>query len=106
MNIYLDYLLKNFGGAHLAGAKIAAELIEKYDITDINNAYHKYADDHNEKYHNEKYHNIERAIRHYISVIGTMRDVEKVLGCKCLNNNNFTNKEFLAIVKIRAEEGK
>ena len=44
MNIYLDYLLKNFGGAHLAGAKIISELIEKYDITDINNAYHKYAE--------------------------------------------------------------
>lgn len=101
MNIYLDYLLKNFGGAHLAGSKIAAELVEKYDITDINNAYHKYADD-----HNEKYHNIERAIRHYISVIGTMRDIEKILGCKCFNNKNFTNKEFLTIVKIRAEEGK
>ena len=101
MNIYLDYLLKNFGGAHLAGAKIAAELIEKYDIADINNAYHKYADD-----HNEKYYNVERAIRHYISVIGTIRDVEKILGCKCFNNRNFTNKEFLAIVKIRAEEGK
>lgn len=101
MNIYLDYLLKNFGGAHLAGAKIAAELIEKYDIIDVNKAYHKYADD-----HNEKYHNVERAIRHYISVIGTVRNVEKILGCKCFNNKNFTNKEFLAIVKIRAEEEK
>ena len=99
MNIYLDYLLKNFGGVHLAGAKIAAELIEKYDITDINSAYHKYADD-----HNDKYHNVERNIRSYISVIETIRDVEKILGCKCFNNKHFTNKEFLAIVKIRAEE--
>lgn len=101
MNIYLDYLIKNFGGAHLKGAIFASQLIEKYDIKDIGKAYHNYAKD-----NNINWRNVERNIRHYISNAATTKDIENILKCKCFNNKNFTNQEFLTMVKIRAEENK
>lgn len=101
MNIYFDYLLENFGGAHLIGAKIISELIADYDITNLFKAYHDYAKD-----NDIKYHNVERAIRHYIQVIDSTRGIENTLKCKCFNGKNFSNKEFLATVKVRAEEYK
>lgn len=101
MNIYLDYLIKNFGGGHLKGAIYASELIENYNIRDITKAYRDYAKD-----YNINYANIERAIRHYIGTIATTKDIENILKCKCFNGRNFTNQEFLTIVKLRAEEDK
>lgn len=100
MNIYLDYLIKNFGGAHMLGAQIIGELIDNYDITNVFKSYEEYAKD-----HNMKAHNVERAVRHYIHSINTTEELEEKLQCKCFNGANFSNKEFLATIKLRAEEG-
>ena len=99
MNIYLDYLIKNFGGAHLKGAIYASELIEKYDIRDLAKSYHDYAED-----NNINWTIIERNIRYYIGNIATTKDIENILKCKCFNGRNFTNQEFLTMIKLRAEE--
>lgn len=101
MNIYLDYLIKNFGGYHLEGAKFASDLIEGYDISNISSAYQKYA-----KVIGSTRAAVERNVRHYIKIIGDKENIENVLKCKCINNKNFTNKEFLTMVKLRAKENK
>lgn len=101
MNKYFNYLVKRFGGAQLSGLTIISEILEKYDINNVNKTYSDYGKD-----HNMTCASVERAIRHYISVIGSTPQIEKTLNCKCFNGKNFSNKEFLRIVKVRAEEGK
>lgn len=101
MNKYFDYLVKRFGGAQLSGLMIISEILEKYDISNVNKAYADYGED-----HNMTRASVERAIRHYITVIGNTTNIEKTLKCKCFNGTHFSNKEFLRIVKVRAEEEK
>lgn len=99
MNIYIDYLMKNFGGMFLGGIKIIGEMLADYDVDNLFQAYKDYAKDNNMS----KYA-VERAIRYYIRIIATTEEEERILKCKCFNGKNFTNKEFMLAVKFRAEE--
>ena len=96
MNSCFDYMMSTFGGAHLLGFHIICDLVDNYDITNVHNAYILYGQN-----HGMSGSNVERAVRHYIHVIGTTKNIEDALNCKCLNGKNFSNKEFLMSVKER-----
>lgn len=96
MNSCFDYMMTNFGGAHLLGFHIICDLVDNYDITNVHNSYILYG-----KNHNMSAANVERAVRHYIHVIGTTKQIENTLKCKCLNGKNFSNKEFLMAIRER-----
>ena len=99
MNIYLKYLIKNFGGYNLDGSKMISDLIQDYDITNIQNAYKEYANN-----INKTWQSVERSVRYYIKHIASKDATERILECRCRNNKNFTSQEFLKLIKLRAEE--
>lgn len=102
MNIYVDYLMKNFGGTDFKGLFQIGKILEIYNLEEYNiTTIYKSFD---QNYNNGA--SSERNIRYYINYITNkygLEEIEKKLKCKCLGDK-FTNKEFMLAVKYRAEE--
>lgn len=104
MDIYTDYLLKNFGNTNLKGFQCLSYI---YNNCDLNNNLCKI--------YREVEENLsltgscERNVRNYIekiiSQIG-LENLESILKCKPDKLTKFSNKAFIIAVKLRAENGK
>ena len=103
MNIYVDYLMKNFGGTNFKGLFQIGKILELYDFnnTNITDIYKDYDQNYNNNASSER--NIRYYIKYIINKYG-IKEVEEKINCKCDGNNIFTNKAFMLAIKYRAEE--
>lgn len=102
MNKYLDFLLKNFGGADKSGIRYISTILNDYNIEEENISIAYAALKKNDNLEGS----CERCIRHYISWCTKKYGIEKVesiLGCKRDKNDRFSNKSFMLAMKFRVE---